>query len=167
MLCCFPSDPLRIIARIPVSGYAPGQLINLTLEVDNKSNERIPLIQMELVKVRDSSDAVYLCWIENEFPLIFTFQLQHVWYYAEGDTKTEKFYRKGEESTRGVEVNQKRIIQINLRVPPNPPSDEVTCRIIRISYYLRVSAIVEYSCYSFFIDSMIREIVTFNSLLTN
>ncbi|XP_055295178.1 uncharacterized protein LOC129564951 [Sitodiplosis mosellana] len=119
-LCCFPSDPLQIVARIPVGGYVGGQTINLALEVDNKSNQRVPQLKMELIK--------------------------HIKYYAQGRTKTQKFCRMGEESSRGVEVNQKRIIRINLRIPPNPPSDESTCGIIKISYYVFVTADMNTCC---------------------
>lgn len=52
-LGCFRSDPLHIVASIPVGGYVPGQTIDLSLEVDNKSNQRVPYFQMQLVKVGD------------------------------------------------------------------------------------------------------------------
>lgn len=51
--CCFPSDPLHIVASIPVAGYVPGQTVNLSLQVDNKGNQRIPHFSMQLVKVGD------------------------------------------------------------------------------------------------------------------
>lgn len=70
---------------------------------------------------------------------IFDFLLlKTVKYYARGKTRTQTFYRTGEVSPRGVEVNQKRIVRMSLRIPPNPPTDETTCGIIKISYHIYV-----------------------------
>ncbi|XP_031628231.1 arrestin domain-containing protein 17-like [Contarinia nasturtii] len=113
LLCCFPSDPLSIVAQMPVGGYAPGQTINLTLNADNRSNTRVPEFKMELV--------------------------QSITYYAEGDSKHQTICIVEKESSRGVETNQKRIIRINLEVPSFPPSDETTSGIIKIRYFIRIS----------------------------
>lgn len=52
LLCCFPSDPLKIIVKVPVGGYVSGQTIKLTLTADNESNRRIPSFKTELIKVQ-------------------------------------------------------------------------------------------------------------------
>lgn len=39
------------MARIPVSGYTPGQTINLEIDVDNQSDEK-PEFKVELQKVK-------------------------------------------------------------------------------------------------------------------
>lgn len=52
LFCCFPSDPLTMVAQLPVGGYAPGQTINLSLNVNNQSNTRVPDFMMELIQVR-------------------------------------------------------------------------------------------------------------------
>lgn len=53
------------------------------------------------------------------------------------EKRDETFSFEGEPSSESVDVNQKRIIQMNLRIPPNPPSDE-SCEIIKIRYYIYV-----------------------------
>lgn len=54
--CCFcccgcESEPLDVVVRIPVSGYVPGQTINVELKVMNKSKENIVEFSAGLVKV--------------------------------------------------------------------------------------------------------------------
>lgn len=48
---CFASDPLFITASIPVSGYTSGQMINIELELTNKSNENISAFTIQIVRV--------------------------------------------------------------------------------------------------------------------
>lgn len=48
---CCRSAPLRIVARIPLGGYAPGQTINVDIEVDNKSAKEADF-NVQLYKVR-------------------------------------------------------------------------------------------------------------------
>lgn len=50
VLCCFAS-PLRMTAQIPFGEYVAGETINLTLKVDNHSNQRVSQIKMELIQV--------------------------------------------------------------------------------------------------------------------
>lgn len=56
LLCCLPSNPLSMLSQIPVGGYAPGQTINLSINVDNQSNTRVPKFTMELVQVSIKSN---------------------------------------------------------------------------------------------------------------
>lgn len=51
-LCCFPDGPLSIDAFTPVSGYTPGQTINVKVNVNNKSKETLTEIEVQLNKVR-------------------------------------------------------------------------------------------------------------------
>lgn len=46
----FESEPVNISVRLPSSGFAPGQEINVTVEVDNKSNVN-PVFDVKLVQV--------------------------------------------------------------------------------------------------------------------
>lgn len=50
--CCFPSGPLLVDAYAPVQGYTPGQTINVTVKVNNESNETLSHFDVELIKVR-------------------------------------------------------------------------------------------------------------------
>lgn len=49
--CCGGTYAIKLIARTPVGGFVPGQLINLEINVTNQSNEDISQITVELVKV--------------------------------------------------------------------------------------------------------------------
>lgn len=48
---CCASDPLFMIAAIPVSGYTPGQMINVDLELANNSNEYIEAFVLKIIRV--------------------------------------------------------------------------------------------------------------------
>lgn len=50
LLCCCSSDPMHVVVRIPVSGYTPGQSINIEIDVDNKSDSEAEFT-VQLVKV--------------------------------------------------------------------------------------------------------------------
>lgn len=54
LLFCFKTLPLNIIARLPASGFAPGQRIDLALDIENQSSERIRNFKVELFKVNKS-----------------------------------------------------------------------------------------------------------------
>lgn len=51
MPCSFDSEPLRITARTPVSGYTPGQMINLEIKADNDSDTAVERFTVQLLKV--------------------------------------------------------------------------------------------------------------------
>lgn len=40
-----------IIARTPVAGYTPGQIINLEIKVNNQSDQPLTEISVQLIKV--------------------------------------------------------------------------------------------------------------------
>lgn len=50
-LCCWQSGPLRVTARNPVGGYTPGQIINLTIKIENESNEKVTGVTAYLKQV--------------------------------------------------------------------------------------------------------------------
>lgn len=45
-------DNVFITATIPYNGFAPGQVIPLQIDVDNKSNKNISEFKVDLIKVR-------------------------------------------------------------------------------------------------------------------
>lgn len=53
LLCCCISDPLKIVARMPVGGYTPGQTINLELNVNNQSDQPVSEFSVQLIKVSE------------------------------------------------------------------------------------------------------------------
>lgn len=52
LLCCCSSDPMKIVARSPVGGYTPGQIINLEVNVDNQSDQPVSDFTVQLIKVK-------------------------------------------------------------------------------------------------------------------
>lgn len=51
LLSCTTSEPLEIGGRIPRGGYAPGEVIDVILNVNNKSVQRVSEFTVQLVKV--------------------------------------------------------------------------------------------------------------------
>lgn len=49
--CCTPMSPMHVVARVPVSGYTPGQTINIEIDVDNRSDQESDF-SVRLMKVR-------------------------------------------------------------------------------------------------------------------
>lgn len=49
--CAWNSDPMHIVVRVPVTGYTPGQTINVAVEVDNKSEIKAEF-NVQLTRVR-------------------------------------------------------------------------------------------------------------------
>lgn len=52
LLFCFKTLPLNIVAKLPASGFTPGQRIDLTLDIENLSSKNIRNFKVELYKVR-------------------------------------------------------------------------------------------------------------------
>lgn len=49
-----------------------------------------------------------------------------------------------EEHTRGCDVNQEEIINVNMELKPIPPTDSSTSNIIKVKYSIQVSKISHY-----------------------
>lgn len=63
LICCYRSNPLEIVARTPVSGYTPGQTINLEFTASNKSEQPISGFKVQLVKV--STDCKFFSRLQS------------------------------------------------------------------------------------------------------
>lgn len=50
-LCCWITDPVKFSVKVPMKGYVPGQAIEITINVDNKSNETYDRFTGHIVKV--------------------------------------------------------------------------------------------------------------------
>lgn len=50
-MCCCPSLPMGIIARTPVTGYTPGQTINIEMRINNQSDHPLTEVSVKLIKV--------------------------------------------------------------------------------------------------------------------
>lgn len=51
LLFCFKTLPLNIVAKLPATGFTPGQRIELTLEADNLSSKNVKQFKIEFYKV--------------------------------------------------------------------------------------------------------------------
>ncbi|VVC95248.1 unnamed protein product [Leptidea sinapis] len=114
--CCFccASLPLSVDVRAPVSGYCPGQVIPLTVDIENKSNVQLHLVKVFLRKVVTYRTTSPSTAIKKCKDIIVTIQEGPV---PAGITKQ---------------------YLMNIEVPPMPPSNLVNCSIIDLDYDLKV-----------------------------
>lgn len=49
--CCCESGPMTLVLCIPYTGFVPGQIIPLTIELDNNSNVAIEEVKIKLERV--------------------------------------------------------------------------------------------------------------------
>ncbi|XP_060804666.1 arrestin domain-containing protein 17 [Amyelois transitella] len=116
--CCFccASPPLSVDVLAPVSGYCPGQVIPITVNIENKSNVQVHLVKIFLRKVvtyRASSGAS-----KKTKDIILTVQEGPA---PAGSTKHWN---------------------LNMEIPPIPPSNLVNCNIIDLDYDFKVECVV-------------------------
>lgn len=110
------SDPLTVIARIPQSGFVPGQLIHIEAEVTNMSQVPVREIAFTLRKV---------IGYHSQTPRMHTKQ------------EVTKIVQK---SAGGVQKNDCRRFETMLEIPPLPPSSFNMCKVITIQYEIVVKA---------------------------
>ncbi|KAG6444951.1 arrestin domain-containing protein 17 [Manduca sexta] len=118
--CCFccASPPLSVDVQAPVSGYCPGQVIPLTIDIENKSNVQLHLVKIFLRKVvtyRATSPSTATKKIKS---VILTVQ------EGPAPAGTTKHW------------------SLNMEIPPIPPSNLVNCNIIDLDYDLKVECVV-------------------------
>lgn len=56
---CCAGNPLFILATVPVSGYTPGQMINIDLELNNTSNENVSAFSIQIIRVGNGYTMCY------------------------------------------------------------------------------------------------------------
>ncbi|XP_016953694.1 arrestin domain-containing protein 3-like [Drosophila biarmipes] len=117
--CCWPcrSGPVLSTLTIPFGGYAPGQRIRFTLEIDNQSSSY------------DLDD------IEVKLKQIYTFQAQ-----APRKKTREKEHSLSQscQEERVLRLSKK-LINYTLAIPSVPPSTRTQDHIITVSYRVIVS----------------------------
>ncbi|XP_055327009.1 arrestin domain-containing protein 2-like [Sitodiplosis mosellana] len=124
LLCCFKSSPpMTILARIPVRGYTPGQVINLEINVKNESDQPASKFTIKLIK----QVSYYVC--ENS---------------TSQKHETIPILRM---ETRGCDIGKEEDYRVNLEVPSIPPSDFSTSNIIKVKY--SISIIGSVPCFHF------------------
>lgn len=108
-----------MVARIPQQGYVPGQVIDLQIDVQNKSSEDVRAMKVKFIK-KIANTAINS---ETEFE-----------YTRE---KLKNLYKQRFEGCYSSKKDKK-IYQIALVVPSTPPSDE-NSKIVKISYQIVVT----------------------------
>ncbi|XP_061379666.1 arrestin domain-containing protein 17 [Danaus plexippus] len=118
--CCFccASPPLCVDVRAPVSGYCPGQVIPLTIDIENKSNVQLHLVKIFLRKVVNYRATSPSTSTRKTKDVILTVQ--------EGPAPA------------GTTKNW----NLTMEIPPIPPSNLVNCNIIDLDYDLKVECVV-------------------------
>lgn len=99
---------------LPIAGYVPGQSIPISLTIDNESREGVEEITFKLKKI-------VRCF--SQTPRV--------------KCKEEKRVVVMKRSL-GVEKHQKKVYQHNLLIPALPPTNLDYCKIIQISYVLKI-----------------------------
>lgn len=110
------TGPLSMMSSIPQSGYVPGQKVIITTEVTNMSN--IPVDQMKFMLRKIIS-------YNSQTPTT--------------KTKTEIVVIQ-ERRTDGVLTKNHGRFQVVLPIPPEPPSNINLCKVIHITYEVKVEA---------------------------
>lgn len=103
---------MHIIARVPVSGYTPGQTIHIEINVDNKSIE------------------------EGEFSIELVKQIKYV--SNGGYTRLETILICEKQNIGLSQVNTFYTYHGSLVIPPLPPTDETSSSVCKVRYLLRV-----------------------------
>lgn len=116
--CCWPcrTGPLSLTASIPQTGYVPGQNIVIQAQVINLSGSTID--QMKFVL------------------------RQSIVYHSQTPTRATKEELRTIQQKRstGVAQNNEERFEISLPIPSTPPTNVGSCRIIFISYDIKVEA---------------------------
>ncbi|XP_068622515.1 arrestin domain-containing protein 17 [Battus philenor] len=120
--CCFccTSLPLSVDVRAPVSGYCPGQVIPIQIDVENKSNVELTLVKLFLRKIVTYRATSPSTAIKKTKDVILTIQQGPV---QPGGTNHWN---------------------LTLEIPPMPPSNLVNCNIIDLDYDLKAECEVPF-----------------------
>ncbi|XP_037035006.1 arrestin domain-containing protein 1-like [Bradysia coprophila] len=114
---CWKTSNLQVYGRLPVSGYCPGQTMNLKLDVINQSDKDVLHVLVQFVK-----EAIYRS--------------------NSGVVKCERVV-VAERRSEGCRANRIgiRSAKVNIVVPSLPATNFSTENICRCNYFLRVTAI--------------------------
>lgn len=118
--CCFRNSPLILTASIPFSGYVPGQMIPIAIEMNNQSHVDVKATKISLKAVHT-----------------FSFE------YPSTCKQVEK-YRLDYKIIKGVKSGKYVKIDDHLKVPEMlNPSNDGQCKVFQITYVVKITAIVD------------------------
>ncbi|XP_033343075.2 arrestin domain-containing protein 2 [Megalopta genalis] len=109
--CCCRLGSMNVTIRIPSSGYVPGQLINTSMNFGTASS------QVPVSKISTKLERVTR-------------------FHATTKSRTENFEISS--SSYSGPFSTHTVANLEIRVPPTPPSNLSFCRIIDMDYYLKV-----------------------------
>ncbi|KAJ9577787.1 hypothetical protein L9F63_005643, partial [Diploptera punctata] len=115
--CCCRSGPLTVTTHVPTKGYVVGDVIHLTVEVDNASNVKISNVMCQLQQT--------VSYHSTSPPGI-----------KKDITDVVKFKCDGP-----VPKHDSRTWETEMRIPPVPASMLQSCSIIDAYYKMRVTAV--------------------------
>lgn len=118
-VCCWQSNPMTIVARLPMSGFIPGQTIPLEFDILNDSTENISTLLVHLNKEINYFSNDNTGETKKEISIIAEEQIDSV----------QRF---------NSNTSEKMIFKSNIIVPVTPPSDTTTSNIIKVNYSLEV-----------------------------
>lgn len=108
--------PLYIAASIPMSGFVPGQIIAVCVEINNESRIDVDDIKITLKKI-----ILY----NSQTPIKKT---------------KEEILTEAEMRCGGILKRNKGKFEQKLLIPPVPPSNVNYCRVLNVSYEVHVTA---------------------------
>ena len=111
----FTTEPLYISASIPTSGFVPGEVINVDIQVNNQSKTHIKELKVYIKK---------LISLNSDRPRRVT-KIS-----TESDAKV---------SSDSIPISSMRSFEINLEVPSLEPNIS-NCDVIQVQYELRIKA---------------------------
>lgn len=116
--CCWPcsSGPLSLTASVPQTGYVPGESIIIQAQVVNLSSTDVDYMRFEL--------------------------RQMIVYHSQTPSHNTKEKRRSivVKRSAGAKPNNEERYEISLPIPSLPPTSVNGCRIIFISYDIRIEA---------------------------
>ena len=115
--CCgICSDPLYMSASIPVSGYVSGQSFNISININNQSGVTIQGIHCSLKKM--------------------------IHYHSQSPSRKtrEEIVNMAEVRGAGVKEHGRGNFEMQLAIPPVPPTNTQFSRVVNVFYLLQVKA---------------------------
>ncbi|XP_013417424.1 arrestin domain-containing protein 3-like isoform X1 [Lingula anatina] len=110
-LCC-ASGPIEAKMSLSRTGFVPGESIPFRIEITNKSNSDLTAVNVELN--------------------------QHVSFYAEGSSRHSMRNVASMSLGSIAATKSEEFDNVWLRIPPVPPTETELCRIIQITYQLKL-----------------------------
>lgn len=116
--CCWPcrTGPLSLTASVPQTGYVPGQSIVIQAQVINLSGSNVDCMKFEL--------------------------RQLIVYHSQTPTRATKEEKRSvlQKRSAGCAQNNEERYEVNLSIPSLPSTNINSCRIIFISYDVKIEA---------------------------